>query len=82
MITIDETTKSVFVRESDGDMIEVDGNRFELNNGSIDLVNLPSLYDIVIYKKVEENHIPKPKPIETPIETPIEDEQINITPEA
>ena len=63
-------------------MIEVDGNRFELNNGSIDLVNLPSLYDIVIYKKVEENHIPKPAPIETPIETPIEDEQINITPEA
>ena len=82
MITIDEATKSVFVRESDGDMIEVDGNRFELNNGSIDLVNLPSLYDIVIYKKVEENHIPKLAPIETPIETPIEDEQINITPEA
>lgn len=62
MITINENEKSVVITNSTGDIVRVDGSEFELVNGGIELVNLPSFYDVVVYQKIEENHIPKPEP--------------------
>ena len=62
MITINETDKSVTVTDSEGDMVRIDGNEYQLVNGSISVVNLPSFFDVEVFKKVEENHIPKPIP--------------------
>lgn len=67
MITINEQDKSVTIFESDGDMVRIDGNEYQLVNGGISVVNLPSYFDVEVYKKVEENHIERPV-IEEPIQ--------------
>ncbi|MCA0387603.1 MAG: hypothetical protein LCH52_03825 [Bacteroidetes bacterium] len=69
MITIDSGNKSVIITNSTGDIVRVDGSEFELVNGGITITNLPSFYDVEVFAKVEENHIPKPVIIE-PIPEP------------
>jgi hypothetical protein len=78
MITINESDKSVTVTDSEGDMVRIDGNEYQLANGGISVVNLPSYFDVEVFKKVEENHIerPIPEPIEEfIIEEPIIEEE-------
>ena len=78
MITINEQDKSVTVIDSDGDMVKIDGNEYQLVNGGISIVNLPSFFDVEVYKKVEENHIERPvieEPIQIVPEEPIEPPQ-------
>ena len=78
MITINEQDKSVTITDSDGDMVKIDGNEYQLVNGGISIVNLPSYYDVEVYKKVEENHIERPtieEPIQIVPEEPIESPQ-------
>ena len=60
MITINDEIKGVTVTNSTGDIVKIDGSEFQLTSGSIELVNLPSYYDIQVYKLVEENHIERP----------------------
>ena len=57
MITINETDKSVTVTDSEGDMVRIDGNEYQLVNGGISVVNLPSYQHVEVYKKIEENHL-------------------------
>lgn len=66
MITINEQDKSVTITDSDGDMVRIDGNEYQLVNGGISIVNLPSFFDVEVFKKVEENHIERPiiEPVE------------------
>ena len=73
MITINEQDKSVTITDSDGDMVKIDGNEYQLVNGGISIVNLPSFFDVEVYKKVEENHIERPI-IEEPIQIMPEEE--------
>lgn len=73
MITINEQDKSVTVTDSDGDMVRIDGNEYQLVNGGISIVNLPSYFDVEVFKKVEENHIERPI-IEEPIQIVPEEE--------
>lgn len=78
MITINEQDKSVTVTDSDGDTVRIDGNEYQLVNGGISVVNLPSFYDVVVYKSIEENHIERPiieEPIQIVPEEPIEPPQ-------
>ena len=78
MITINEQDKSVTVIDSDGDMVKIDGNEYQLVNGGISIVNLPSFFDVEVYKKVEENQIERPvieEPIQIVPEEPIEPPQ-------
>ena len=78
MITINEQDKSVTITDSDGDMVKIDGNEYQLVDGGISVVNLPSFYDVEVYKKVEENHIERPiieEPIQIVPEEPIEPPQ-------
>lgn len=79
MITVNEELKEVFISESEGDVVVVDGSTFILTNGSIELRNLPSVYDVEVFKKVEENHIERPI-IEEPIQIVPEEEIINPEP--
>lgn len=69
MITINEQDKSVTVTNSDGDMVRIDGNEYQLVNGGISIVNLPSFFDVEVFKRIEENHIERPiiEPIEEPL---------------
>lgn len=79
MITVDEVSKSVTITESEGDIVRIDGGEFQLVDGAISIVNLPSVYDVEVFKKVEENHIPKtePDPVEElPFEEPIIEEEV------
>jgi len=78
MIIVNEELKEVFISESEGDVVVVDGTTFALTNGSIELRNLPSVYDVEVFKKVEENHIerPIPEPVEEPIFEEIIEEPI------
>ena len=73
MITINEQDKSVTITDSDGDMVKIDGNEYQLVDGGISVVNLPSFFDVEVYKKVEENHIERPI-IEEPIQIMPEEE--------
>lgn len=73
MITINETDKSVTVIDSTGDFVRIDGNDYALVDGGISVVNLPSYYDVEVFKKVEENHIERPI-IEEPIQIVPEEE--------
>ena len=73
MITINEQDKSVTITDSDGDMVKIDGNEYQLVDGGISIVNLPSFYDVEVYKKLEENHIERPI-IEEPIQIMPEEE--------
>ena len=66
MITINETDKSVTVTDSEGDIVRIDGNEYQLVNGGISIVNLPSFFDVEVFKKVEENHIERPQPESEP----------------
>ena len=78
MITINEQDKSVTITDSDGDMVKIDGNEYQLVNGGISIVNLPSFFDVEVYKKVEENQIERPvieEPIQIVPEEPIEPPQ-------
>ena len=78
MITVNEQGKLVTITDSDGDMVKIDGNEYQLVNGGISIVNLPSYYDVEVYKKVEENHIERPiieEPIQIVPEEPIEPPQ-------
>ena len=78
MITVNEQGKSVTITDSDGDMVKIDGNEYQLVDGGISIVNLPSYYDVEVYKKVEENHIERPvieEPIQIVPEEPIEPPQ-------
>ena len=80
MITINEQDRSVTVTDSEGDIVRIDGNEYQLVDGGISVVNLPSFFDVEVYKKVEENHIPKPEPEpveEMPFEEPIIEEPVN-----
>lgn len=78
MININETDKSVTVTDSEGDMVRIDGNEYQLTNGGISVVNLSSYFDVEVFKKVEENHIerPIPEPIENIEEFIFEEEVI------
>ena len=60
MITINELNKSVTITDSEGDFVRIDGNEYQLVNGGISVVNLPSFFDVEVFKKVEENHIERP----------------------
>ena len=62
MITIDELNKSVSVNNANADYVIVDGQIFQLTDGSIYLSNLNTMYDVEVVQVVEENHIPKPEP--------------------
>jgi len=73
LITINEQDKSVTITDSDGDMVKIDGNEYQLVDGGISIVNLPSFYDVEVYKKLEENHIERPI-IEEPIQIMPEEE--------
>ena len=78
MITINEQDRSVTVTDSDGDMVKIDGNEYQLVDGGISIVNLPSFFDVEVYKKVEENQIERPvieEPIQIVPEEPIEPPQ-------
>ena len=78
MITINEQDKSVTITDSDGDMVKIDGNEYQLVDGGISIVNLPSFFDVEVFKKVEENHIERPiieEPIQIVPEEPIEPPQ-------
>jgi len=78
MITINEQDKSVTITNSEGDFVRIDGNEYQLTNGQISIVNLPSYYDVEVFHKVEENHIERPiieEPIEIVPEEPIEPPQ-------
>lgn len=67
MIYVDEVNKSVAVTNSTGTRVKVDGTEFQLVDGEITLVNLPSVYDVEVLEVVEENHIPRPV-VEVPVE--------------
>ena len=73
MITINEQDRSVTVTDSEGDIVRIDGNEYQLVDGGISVVNLPSFFDVEVYKKVEENHIERPI-IEEPIQIMPEEE--------
>ena len=78
MITVNEQGKLVTITDSDGDMVKIDGNEYQLVNGGISIVNLPSFFDVEVYKKIEENHIERPiieEPIQIVPEEPIEPPQ-------
>ena len=78
MIQINEQDKSVTVTNSEGDIVRIDGNEYQLTNGSISIVNLPSVYDVEVFKRIEENHIERPiieEPIQIVPEEPIEPPQ-------
>ena len=78
MIIVNEQGKLVTITDSDGDMVKIDGNEYQLVNGGISIVNLPSFFDVEVYKKVEENHIERPvieEPIQIVPEEPIEPPQ-------
>lgn len=60
MITVNEETKSVTISNSKGNFVRIDGSEFQLTNGAIDIVNLPSVYDVEVFKLIEKNYIPKP----------------------
>ena len=62
MILIDNENKSVTVTGTAGDYVIVDGQIFQLTDGSIYLSNLNTMYDVEVVQVVEENHIPKPEP--------------------
>ena len=62
MITIDALNKSVSVNNANADYVIVDGQIFQLTDGSIYLSNLNTMYDVEVVQVVEENHIPKPEP--------------------
>ena len=66
MITINEQDRSVTVTDSEGDIVRIDGNEYQLVDGGISVVNLPSFFDVEVYKKVEENHIERPQPESEP----------------
>lgn len=67
MIIVDEVNKNVAVTNSTGTRVKIDGTEFELVDGEISLVNLPSVYDVEVLEVVEENHIPRPV-VEVPVE--------------
>ena len=78
MIQVNKELKDVIISESEGDIVIIDGNIYQLTNGSIELRNLPSLYDVIVYKVIEENHIERPvieEPIQIVPEEPIEPPQ-------
>jgi len=66
VIIINEQDKSVTVTDSEGDFVRIDGNEYQLVNGGISVVNLPSFFDVEVFKKVEENHIERPQPESEP----------------
>jgi len=80
MIIVDEVNKNVAVTNSTGTRVKVDGTEFELVEGEIFLVNLPSVYDVEVLEVVEENHIPRPV-VEVPVEEIIIPEEEVIVPE-
>ena len=73
MITINEQDRSVTVTDSEGDIVRIDGNEYQLVDGGISIVNLPSYFDVEVFKKIEENHIERPI-IEEPIQIMPEEE--------
>ena len=78
MITINEQDRSVTVTDSEGDIVRIDGNEYQLVDGGISIVNLPSYFDVEVFKKIEENHIERPiieEPIQIVPEEPIEPPQ-------
>lgn len=60
MITINEADRSVTITNSTGTIVKIDGTEFQLVDGGIELVNLPSFYDVVVYGILEETHIERP----------------------
>lgn len=61
MITVDAESKSVTITDSEGDFVRIDGSDFQLTDGSISVVNFPSVFDVEVFKKVEESHIERPE---------------------
>ena len=74
MITLDELNKSVSVNNANADYVIVDGQIFQLTDGSIYLSNLNTMYDVEVASILESNYIPKPEPEVIPEEIIIEDE--------
>jgi len=74
MITIDELNKSVSVNNANADYVIVDGQIFQLTDGSIYLSNLNTMYDVEVVSILESNYIPKPEPEVIPEEIISEDE--------
>jgi len=78
MIEVNQELRDVIISGTAGDYVVIDGNTFKLTNGSIELRNLPSVYDVEVYKVIEENHIERPvieEPIQIVPEEPIEPPQ-------
>ena len=67
MIVINENDRSVTITNSTGTIVKIDGNEYTLTNGGIELVNLPSFYDVVVYGVLEESHIERPIVVEPEI---------------
>lgn len=81
MIIVDEVNKNVTVTNSTGTRVKVDGTEFDLVDGEISLVNLPSVYDVEVIEVVEQNHIPRPEPEVVVLEEIIVPEEEIIIPE-
>lgn len=67
MIVINENDRSVTITNSTGTIVKIDGNEYTLTNGGIELVNLPSFYDVVVYGVLEEIHTERPIVVEEEI---------------
>ena len=76
MITIDELNKSVSVNNANADYVIVDGQIFQLTDGSIYLSNLNTMYDVEVVSILESNYIPKPEPEVIPEEIIPDEEEI------
>ena len=74
MIKINEADRSVTVVNANADYVIVDGQIFQLTDGSIYLSNLNTMYDVEVVSILESNYIPKPEPEVIPEEIIIEDE--------
>ena len=74
MIKINEADRSVTVVNANADYVIVDGQIFQLTDGSIYLSNLNTMYDVEVVSILESNYIPKPEPEVIPEEIISEDE--------
>ena len=74
MITIDNENKGLTVTNANADYVIVDGQIFQLTDGSIYLSNLNTMYDVEVVSILESNYTLKPEPEVIPEEIISEDE--------
>ena len=60
MITIDNENKGLTVTNANADYVIVDGQIFQLTDGSIYLSNLNTMYDVEVLYVTESQSIPRP----------------------